>query len=149
LEGELSEKKKQRVDKHLENCQTCRKIFEKTRQAWVSAASDKIDYQPFFYTRVKQRMEDREESKRTGFFPQISRKLLQPAIYFAVLGLGIYLGIQLGKGLEPGYDNTAQTRQIDYIENYANSQFLNGMELEIIEQEMLTDNKTENENNDE
>jgi hypothetical protein len=80
---------------------------------------------------------------------RVGRSILQPAMYFAILGLGIYIGVQLGQGLEPQDETASTTEQINYIEDYAKSQYLNGMELEWVEQEMLTEQQTENTENNE
>lgn len=143
LEEELSEKEQKHIQEHLETCELCYSIYTHTREALYDAKKERIPYQPFFYTRLKQRMEDRKVKFAPGL-QRTGRILLQPGIYFAVLGLGIYMGIQLGRGLEPQSTTAAQTEQADYIETYIQSQYLNGMELETIEQEMLTEQQTEN-----
>ena len=93
-------------------------------------------------------MEERN-SKSMPDFTRIGRAILQPAIYFIVLGLGIYIGVHLGQGLESQNETASTTEQINYIESYAKSQYLNGMELEIVEQELLTEQQAENGDNNE
>ncbi len=148
LEGELSEKQVIQIDHHLEVCASCRLVFENTREAWNDLREEEIPYQPFFYTRLKQRMENRK-NRSVPNLARIGRAILQPAIYFVILGLGIYIGVQLGQGVEPQNETASTSEQTNYIENYARSQYLNGMELELVEQEMLTEHQTENEENNE
>ena len=148
LEGELSENEVGRIDNHLEECASCRSVYENTREAWNALREEKIPHQPFFYTRLKQSMENRK-NRSVPNLARVGRTILQPAMYFAILGLGIYIGVQLGQGFEL-QDGTASTNeQINYIEDYAKSQYLNGMELEWVEQEMLTEQQTENTENNE
>ncbi|MGM0531373.1 MAG: zf-HC2 domain-containing protein [Bacteroidota bacterium] len=148
LDGELSESQIKLIYDHLENCASCRSICENTKEAWNAVQNEEIPYQPFFYTRLKQKMENRKTKSVPGF-TRIGRAILQPAIYFIVLGLGIYIGVHLGQGLQTQNETASATEQINYIESYAKSQYLNGMELEIVEQELLTEKQAENEENDE
>jgi predicted anti-sigma-YlaC factor YlaD len=148
LDGELSENEIRRIDNHLEECASCRSVYENTREAWNALREEEIPHQPFFYTRLKQRMENRK-NRSVPDLNRIGRAILQPAIYFIILGLGIYIGVQLGQGIEPQDGTVSTTEQINYMENYAKSQYLNGMELERIEQEMLTERQTENTENNE
>lgn len=148
IDGELSENQIKRIYEHLKVCSSCHSVYENTRKAWKALRNEEIPHQPFFYTRLKQRMEKRK-SKSVPDFTRIGRAILQPAIYFIVLGLGIYIGVHLGQGLEPQNETVSSTEQINYIESYAKSHYLNGMELETVEQEMLTEKQTENESNNE
>jgi len=148
LEGELSENDVRCIDNHLEECASCRSVYNNTREAWDALREEEISYQPFFYTRLKQRMENRK-NRTAPNLARIGRAILQPAIYFVILGLGIYIGVHLGQGFEPQDETVSTTEQINYIEDYAKSQYLNGMELEWVEQEMLTEHQTENTENNE
>ncbi|MFP4619934.1 MAG: zf-HC2 domain-containing protein [Bacteroidales bacterium] len=148
LDGELSEIQKKRIEEHLESCASCRSICENSREAWNAARIEEIPYQPFFYTRLKQKMENRE-GKSVPAFARIGKAILQPALYFIVLGLGIYIGVYLGQGAENQSETTSSIEQTNYIEGYAKSHYLNGMELETVEQEMLTENQAQNGENNE
>jgi anti-sigma factor RsiW len=148
LDGELSEDKIKQVKAHLETCASCHSIYKNAREAWNGLKEDKRPYQPFFYTRLKQRMENRK-TRSIPDFSRIGKTILQPAIYFVVLGLGIYIGVYLGQGLKSQNETASTTGQTNYIENYAKNQYLNGMELEIVEQEMLSKKQTESEGNNE
>lgn len=143
LEGDLSEESKKMLEKHMDNCTSCYKMLSAFRVAWLELKNETIPYQPFFYTRLKERMEQKQVYS-SSLFPRLKQVIIQPAIFLVVLALGIYIGIQLGQGIEPRYTSTYQTGQTDYIELYAKSQYLNGMELEVIEQEMLTEDTDKN-----
>lgn len=148
LDGELSEYQIKQIEEHLKACASCRSIYENSREAWNDLQQEKIPHQPFFYTRLKQRMENRK-TRSVPDFSSIGKAILQPAIYFVVLGLGIYIGVYLGQGLEAQNETASTTQEINYMEDYAKSQYLNGMELEILEQEMLTEKQSENGGNNE
>jgi predicted anti-sigma-YlaC factor YlaD len=137
IDGELTGDENREVEKHLQNCTYCRNLYQKMKASWNNLQEEKIPYQPFYYTRLKQRMENEAERKTNRF----KKLVLQPAIYVIVLGFGIYIGILLGTGLQPENPTVADadTTETQYIRSYAESQYWNGMELEEIEKEFLTE----------
>lgn len=135
-EGSLSKEEMEQVARHLDNCEDCRTLLAKMQQAWQMAGEPRIPYQPFFYTRVRQRMENQNQPAPSGL-KRMARVALQPALFFVVLGLGITIGIQLGKGLGSQQTAAVQVQQNEYLEAYAENQYWNGFQLESLEQEMF------------
>jgi len=138
IDGELSSELTEEIHTHLMQCNECRKLYEQMAGAWHSAKEEKIPCQPFFYTRVKQGLEN-NKAKEQSLFKRYGKVILQPAIYFIVLGLGIFIGIQLGQGVpsqQQVSDNEISSQQ-EFIEAYADSNFINGMQLESLETEMI------------
>jgi hypothetical protein len=117
-------------------------------ETWKGESIEKIPYQPFFYTRVKEGIKNSRE-KKAILSKKYGRLILQPAIYFIVLGLGIFIGIQLGQGVTSASQMSSNeiSSQQEFIEAYADSNYINGMQLETLEQEMIAQeeqNKTQN-----
>jgi anti-sigma factor RsiW len=138
IDDELSPEMTQKVRDHLAQCPECMKLYHKMSETWKSEASERISYQPFFYTRVKQGLRNSKE-KNAIDLKKYGRLILQPAIYFIVLGLGIFIGIQLGQGVTSGsrMSNNEISSQQEFIEAYADSNYINGMQLETLEKEMI------------
>ncbi|MBS3807759.1 MAG: zf-HC2 domain-containing protein [Bacteroidales bacterium] len=135
-EGTLPQGEMEQVKRHLDQCETCRQLYHQILASWKMAGEERIPYQPFFYTRVRQRMAN--QSRPAGSrVRHLARTAIQPALFFVVLGLGITIGIQLGKGI--GSQQTAQVenQQNEYLEAYAENQFWNGFQLESLEQELF------------
>jgi predicted anti-sigma-YlaC factor YlaD len=143
IDGELSSEMTQKVREHLSKCQECNKLYEKMNEAWKGETSESIPYQPFFYTRVKEGLRNRKEKKALDY-RKYGRIILQPAIYFIVLGLGIFIGIQLGQGVTSGSRMSTNeiSSQQEFIEAYADSNYINGMQLETLEKEMIAQEET-------
>ena len=135
-EGSLTSQEREQVARHLDHCEECRALLEKMQQAWQMAGEQRIPYQPFFYTRVRQRMENQSQPAPSGL-RRMARVALQPALFFVVLGLGITIGIQLGKGLGSQQTAAVQNQQNEYLEAYAENQYWNGFQLESLEQEIF------------
>lgn len=129
--GEMEE-----VKRHLDRCGTCHQLYHQIQTSWEMAKEERIPYQPFFYTRVRQRMSNQNQPVRSHI-RQLVRTAMYPALFFIVLGLGITIGIQLGKGIGPQQSAQVEDKQEDYLEAYAENQYLNGFQLESLEQELF------------
>ena len=140
-DGDLPSQQAEEVARHLGECPECRRLFHEVRETWKLARAEKIEYQPFLYTRIRQRMNSRETAT-TPALPRMVRLTLQPAIFFIVLGLGIFIGIQLGQGIDSRTEVAAQDQPTNYLEEYAENHYLNGLKLEPLEQEMFGKDST-------
>ena len=140
IDGELSSNKADEIYNHLMQCSECRKLYEQMAGIWNAAEEERIPYQPFFYTRVEQALKN-NRAKKQPIFRRYGKAILQPAIYFIVLGLGIFIGVQLGQGVQSQQQvssNEISSRQ-QFIEAYADSNYINGMQLESLETEMIAE----------
>jgi len=138
IDGELSSDKTEEIYTHLMQCNECRKLYEQMAGIWNSAKEERIPYQPFFYTRVEQELKN-NKAKEQSILKRYGKVILQSAIYFIVLGMGIFIGVQLGQGVPSQQqisDNEISSRQ-EFIEAYADSNYINGMQLESLETEMI------------
>jgi len=135
-EGALPKGEREQVSRHLDQCETCRQLYHKIQASWQSAREERIAYQPFFYTRVRQRMEN-QSHPGVSHVRQLVRATLQPVLFFVVLGLGITIGIQLGQGIGPQQTAQAEGQSNEYLEAYAENQYWNGFQLETLEQELF------------
>jgi len=138
LDEALTEEEMNQVRKHLEGCAQCRALYHRILESWELAKNDRIEPQPFFHTRVQQALENRRSAGVTQW-KKLARQALQPALFFVVLGLGIFIGIQLGQGIDSSPMAGSPVQSEDYIEEYAENQYLDGMKLETLEQEMFLD----------
>jgi predicted anti-sigma-YlaC factor YlaD len=141
LDGVLPKEEMSRISRHLAECSECHALYEKIRESWSMAKADRLDSQPFFHTRVRQALENRRSSG-SGEWRKLARQALQPALFFVVLGLGIFIGVQLGRGIDSPSLVGNQGQPPDYIEEYAENQYLDGMKLETLEQEMFLEDSS-------
>lgn len=127
LDGELPEKETQEIRIHLNECADCAAFAEEMKKTLGIIQVEKSpEVNPFFYTRLKARMENEEarEKQRVGF--PIWERVLQPAFFSLLLLAGIYTGIKIGQPAtnDPGQNKFAETELVP---------FLNEMEAEPIE----------------
>lgn len=142
IDGELSKSQSKELEFHLNSCSNCSKVYSKTKSSLdLLKPTSEIEEQAFYYTRLKQKMEDVNAPKESILSVFLSKKLLQPVIYLSSLILAVYIGILIGSG--SSYQNSYSEVTIDeesYIESYAQYQYLNEIDIESIENIMLKDN---------
>ncbi len=127
LEGELSEPEAQKVAQHLTECSDCAAFareMEKSLHVIIKERSPEVN--PFFFTRIKARMEKETEIQRSPYLVLIWNRVLQPIVFSLILLSGIYVGIRIGQPTTYQFENPV----------YANTElipFLNEMDAEPIE----------------
>lgn len=95
LENELPEKEMEDIRLHLSGCHECAAFAEYMKETLSLLDEEKRpDVNPFFYTRVKARLE-RQAVKESP--APVWAKILQPAVFILLLLLGVYAGIKIGQ----------------------------------------------------
>lgn len=127
LEGDLSEKEAREIKLHLNECADCAAFAEDMQKTLGIIQVEKSpQVNPFFYTRLKARMENKETREKQPIGFSVWEKVLQPAFFSLLLLAGIYIGIKIG---QPA--NTKSNQSI-----FAETElipFLNEMKAEPIE----------------
>ncbi|HDR52047.1 MAG TPA: zf-HC2 domain-containing protein [Mariniphaga anaerophila] len=127
LEDDLPENEAIEMKAHLAECESCAAFAEDMQKTLGIIQIEKSpEVNPFFYTRLKARMENEkvQEKQRVGF--PVWEKVLQPAFFSLLLLAGIYTGIKIG---QPA---TAKTSHSIFAETEL-VPFLNEMQTEPIE----------------
>ncbi|WP_303920614.1 anti-sigma factor [Draconibacterium sediminis] len=96
LEKELPVSEMEQVQKHLGECSECARFATEMKNTLQFLDNDKVnDENPFFYTRVKERLSKQAE-EQPAVRPFLVR-ILQPVAFSMLLLLGIYGGFKLGQ----------------------------------------------------
>ncbi|MBN2636854.1 MAG: zf-HC2 domain-containing protein [Prolixibacteraceae bacterium] len=118
IEAELPKEEMQKIQLHLNKCEECSLFLDDMKKTLGTIEADKIQTaDPFFYTRLKARMEN-ENEPQIGFNKQpILIRILQPALFTILLLAGIYGGYKIG-GTEATYKSAAVETQdmIPYLD---------------------------------
>jgi len=145
LEGELNSENSIQFMDHLKKCSDCNLLFEKTKNTLAELKpSERIPEQPFYYTRLKQRMENKNEQQVSIIHQVLTKKLIQPLVYLASIIIAVYIGILIGSGTTNTnqYSETTQ-KDTSFVNTYAKYQYVNEIEIESIEKSFLSDNVQE------
>ncbi len=131
LEGELPEKEMGLVKTHLSECGTCAAFAEEMKKTLGILETEKSPaVNPFFYTRLKSKLENQESEQKQVFWRSALVRVLQPAAFSILLLIGIYIGIKIGQ--------PASTKQ--YTATLMHNQdipYLNEMASETIETSLM------------
>ncbi|WP_319482665.1 zf-HC2 domain-containing protein [uncultured Draconibacterium sp.] len=110
LEKELPVSEMKQVQQHLNECSECALFAAEMRNTLSILDSDKVtDENPFFYTRVKARLEKQDE-KQPSVRPVLIR-VLQPVAFSIILLLGIYGGFKLGQAPRTDFADNSLSEQ--------------------------------------
>ena len=126
LEAELPKKEMQEIQLHLNDCKECSLFLEDMKKTFGTIDTDKIqESNPFFYTRLKVRLENEAEPQIHFRRQPVLAKILQPVLFSVLLLAGIYGGYKIG-GTETNYRSaTFKTQEM--------IPYLNDMKSEAIE----------------
>ena len=110
LEKELPVSEMEQVQKHLDECSECALFAAEMKNTLSILDSDKVrDENPFFFTRVKARLENQAEEQLSAR-PVLTR-VLQPVAFSIILLLGIYGGFKLGQAPKTDFADNSLSEQ--------------------------------------
>lgn len=97
IEASLSKDKMKELKTHISRCDNCNMLYKKISGCFAFVEQDKITKtNPFFYSRLKERLERKEN---ISVFGKLKKKepYLQIFSYAAAIAVAIVLGVVLGK----------------------------------------------------
>ncbi|OFX89220.1 MAG: hypothetical protein A2W99_01490 [Bacteroidetes bacterium GWF2_33_16] len=133
---------------HLQKCSECSLLFEKTNKTLSFLDNpERIPEQAFYFTQLKQKMENRFTINESFLHTILTKKVLQPLLYLASIIIAVYIGILIGSGT-PNSNKYSEISKTDtsYIELFAQYQYINEMELESIERNLVAEETIETTN---
>lgn len=138
----LTKDKSNLIEKHLVTCDECKKLYLRLN-ASLSLLKPKKDIpeQAFYYTRLKSKMEENVTSKENIVSKIFNRKILQPVLYLSSIILAVYIGILIGSSSNNQNNlSVIEETEKSYTEIFAEYQYLNGFEIETLENEYMDEN---------
>lgn len=149
IDNELSEKQIIEFNNHLSSCVDCSRVYTKIKDTIdLLKPKAEIDEQAFYFTRLKQKMENRNNPKESVLVNLLSRKIIQPMIYLSSLIIAVYIGILIGSGTGSSVQNQfsdLNNIENNYIKTYTEYQYLNDFEIETIENFLMDEDSLDQE----
>ncbi len=97
-EGGLPAWEMEEIKIHLENCSDCAAFANEMKNTLAVIEKEKVpQLNPFFYTRVKARLENQAENVVATRQTPVLVRILQPALFSLLLLVGIYTGVKIGQ----------------------------------------------------
>lgn len=118
LEKELPAKDIEQMQKHLEVCPDCNAFAEDMKKTLGVIEDEKSPrVNPFFYTRLKARMESEPKNEVIPFWRPVMVKIIQPAFFTVLLIAGIYGGFKIATPVQTNMASTvyADNEIIPYL----------------------------------
>jgi hypothetical protein len=143
IDKKLSEEQIEEFQSHMNSCSDCSVLYQKLNNTFdLLKPKVEIAEQAFYFTRLKQKMENRNAPKESIFISLLSRKLVQPVIYLTSLIIAVYIGILIGSGstTQNQYSELNNNDDKDYIQTFAEYQYFNDFEIEPIENLFIDEN---------
>jgi hypothetical protein len=104
-EGSLPAWEMEEIKIHLENCSDCVAFANELKKTLAVIENEKVpQLNPFFYTRVKARLENQAENVVANRQTPVLVRILQPALFSLLLLAGIYTGVKIGQPVKVNYD---------------------------------------------
>jgi len=100
LEGDLPEKETEQIKVHLSGCRECAAFAEDLKKTLAIVEQEKkAETNPFFYTRLKAKLESQAETEKVPLWKPVLVKVVQPVFFSVLLMAGIYSGFKIGAPL--------------------------------------------------
>ncbi|MCK3683647.1 zf-HC2 domain-containing protein [Maribellus sp. YY47] len=117
LERELPEPEMKAVQEHLAVCPDCALFAEEMKRTLSILETEKVsEVNPYFYTRVKAKLDRPSEIQLSGIRSSVLVRVLQPVAFSIVLILGVYGGVKMGAtGAKTGSAFTAEQEMVPYL----------------------------------
>ncbi|MCF8233357.1 MAG: zf-HC2 domain-containing protein [Bacteroidales bacterium] len=143
LEGDLKTQDNIFIEKHLDHCGKCRKLFDALQATWSVMDDEKaMTPDPFVYNRIMARLESSGMKKKKAGPIGIPR-LVRVAAIVLLLVLAGFTGTLLGSKY---VQNNLLPEDLDPYEYYAQEFYLDSYADESIEYYILNQNEYEDEN---
>ena len=98
LDNDLSDNEMEQVRIHLDVCPECAAFAEDMKKTLgVLQKERSIEVNPFFYTRLKAKLENQSVRTRQGSFFPVWERIVQPAVFSLLLLAGIYSGYKIAE----------------------------------------------------
>jgi len=97
LEGDLRKEEMDEIKIHLQDCSTCAAFVEEMNKTLgIFQAEKNPEINPFFYTRLKAKLENLAPAQYIPILKPAYLRILQPITITVVMLLGIFSGIKIG-----------------------------------------------------
>jgi predicted anti-sigma-YlaC factor YlaD len=138
IEGDLSFEKGKIIKMHLEKCSKCKHLYNEMEKTLGTIKNEKkIEVNPFFYTRIKAKMEDVQESSFSPVFRPTFMRILQTSAAVVLIAIGVYSGIMIGDNFINSSIASGNDQTYSEYQEYSQQLFLDGLDVESIETSLL------------
>ena len=97
LEGDLRKEEMEEIGNHMKNCSECAAFSEELKKTLgIITVEKEAAVNPFFYTRVKAKLEAGSSIPQYATLKPAYIRILQPVFFSILLAVGVFTGIKIG-----------------------------------------------------
>jgi len=124
VDNELSPEKTSLIVSHIAECKYCESLYHHIKSTLQVINAEKIlQDDVYFYTRLQQRMENRQ--KQHWFFNLFPLRIIQPIAIICLLAFGIFTGIKIGNQYNTTNVNlTSEESRISQLNAYSEETYM-------------------------
>lgn len=117
VDEELPSNEMEKVKQHLSECNECALYFEDLKKTLeVISIERSKEKNPFFYTKLKAKMETREMIDTNLYKKPVLVSIIQPALFACILLIGIYAGLKIGQTTSKQFNTQRESQEfIPYL----------------------------------
>jgi predicted anti-sigma-YlaC factor YlaD len=136
-EGSLTSERKNEINYHLSECNTCRKfVLDLAYSLEIIDKEKRIETNPFLYSKVINKINNYEHSAKT--FRVFAVRILRPVFVILLILFGIFSGIRLGNSYSSRY--TDEDSELQIITYYLNDLQHESVETILLSEELEIEN---------
>jgi ABC-type phosphate transport system permease subunit len=139
IEDKLSQNDNIVIKTHIDNCKMCSSNYNNLVNTLnLLRPTKNIEEQAFYYTRLKQKMENKLELKTSIFDLILGKRIMQASLYLTSIVIAVFIGIQIGSYSNSNDQLSNLSEEEDYIQVFSETQYLNDFEQENLESTLVT-----------
>lgn len=134
IDNKLSQNDNLLIQSHIDNCEICSSNYNNLVNTLnLLKPTKNIEEQAFYYTRLRQKMENKMEVKTSIIDLILGKRIMQASLYLTSIVIAVFIGIQIGSYSNSNDQLSDLSKEEDYIQVFSETQYLNDFEQENLE----------------
>jgi predicted anti-sigma-YlaC factor YlaD len=134
IDNKLSQNDNLLIKSHIDNCKICSSNYNNLVNTLnLLKPTKNIEEQAFYYTRLRQKMENKMEVKTSIIDLILGKRIMQASLYLTSIVIAVFIGIQIGSYSNSNDQLSDLSKEEDYIQVFSETQYLNDFEQEKLE----------------
>ena len=141
IDNNIDSTKVKLVEQHIKECNQCNYLYKSLKSSLdLLQAKKDIEEQPFYYTRLVQKIENKQLKNDSLFLNLLKSRVIQPIVYLTSVIIAVYVGILIGSNSNSANNySTLVDEDKTYTEIFAETQYINEFDIEVLESEYIED----------
>jgi hypothetical protein len=124
IDNELSIEMTNSFELHIAECKHCKQLYDNVKASLQIINTEKtLDDDFYFYTRLKQRMENKKNN--SGIVNFLPKSVLQPIAIVCLLVIGVFAGVNIGNKYNANnYSLSDEETRVSLLNSYSEETYI-------------------------